>query len=74
MMKTTEISKVLNDAVEKGLKVQFMYSNVNKKKISKRCVLPVETINGDVLVGIDISNKEYRRFAYSNIDEIEIII
>jgi len=67
------VQKVVEAAIQNNSDLVFTYSNLNKNKVSKRHVRPVEVISGNVLVAIDLDKDDYRRFAYDSMEEIEIL-
>lgn len=65
------VSKIVKNALDNGVELEFVYSNKNKNAVGVRHVQPVELINGgNVLVGIDLDKDGYRRFILDNMTNV----
>ena len=68
-----KVLSVVNGAIGSDSDLVFKYVNKGNGSANERHVHPVEILNGNVLVAVDLEKDSYRRIILDNMSEVRSI-
>lgn len=68
-----KVMSVVKNAMMSDSELVFSYVNKGNGSTNERHVQPVEILNGNVLVAVDLDKDSYRRFAIENMSNVRSV-